>query len=378
MTALTNRPPARVGFSDLGQQWQAMRSDLMPALESLFATSQFCLGPAVECFEEEFSRYLGGSVQTVGVNSGTSALHLALLVAGVGPGDEVLVPTHTFIATAWAVVYVGATPVFCDVEEATGTIDVSDAEARITSRTKAIIPVHLYGQAADMSSVQALADRNGLAVIEDAAQAHGALLDRRSLGTIGLVGCFSFYPGKNLGAAGEAGAAVTAVPELAERMRALRNHGQTERYVHAEIGYNYRMEGIQGLVLSHKLRRLTEWTESRRRLAAFYEQALSDLPLVLPREMRGRHVYHLYVVRTPHRDALRSYLSERGIETGLHYPIPLHRQPCFSGTRCNAGGFRQADLWAERGVSLPLHPGIAPDQAALVVSEIRAFFGGMS
>jgi dTDP-4-amino-4,6-dideoxygalactose transaminase len=366
-------PVSRVPFADLSHQWDPIATEAMAELQQLFADSAFSLGPWVERFERSVASYLG-TPQAIGVNSGTSALHLALIAAGIGPGDEVLLPSHTFIATAWAVLYVGATPVLCDVEEHSGTIDVADAERRLSSATKAIMPVHLYGQPADMTAVMSLAQRHGLAVIEDAAQAIGATYDGRCAGTLGRFGCFSFYPAKNLGAAGEAGLVVTSDGAAAARMRALRHHAQSERYLHSELGFNYRMEGVQGLVLGHKLRLLPLWIEERKALANAYSERLSDLPLTLPRIAHQDHVFHLYVVRTPKRDALRAFLQERGIETGLHYPVPLHRQPCFSGLALDRGSFPVSDRYASECLSLPLFTGMDQAQLDYVCDGVLAYY----
>jgi dTDP-4-amino-4,6-dideoxygalactose transaminase len=364
-----------VPFTDLSFQWREIRAGVMPELEELFEKSAFSLGYAVEAFEKEFAAFTG-TAYAVGVNSGTSALHLALIAAEVGPGDKVLLPAHTFVATAWAVVYVGATPLLCDVSRDTGTLDCTDAEQRMVEGVKAIIPVHLYGQPADMDAVMALAAKYGLTVIEDAAQSHGAMCRGRPTGSIGAAGCFSFYPGKNLGAPGEAGAVTTSDEALARRLMSLRSHGERERYIHAEVGFNYRMAGIQGLVLSHKLRRLRAWTEERRRLATRLLAGLQGLPLELPRKVSGDHVYHLFVVRTSHRDALRAHLQARGIQTGLHYPVPLHHQPCFRRYAFARETFPIAEHYATQGLSLPLYVGMTDGQVDLVVDTVRGFFRG--
>lgn len=367
--------PTKVPFMDLAAQWRDIESAATPDLSDLFAASAFCLGPWVERFETAFAQHFGAS-HAVGVNSGTSALHLALIVAGVSRGDEVLVPANTFIATVWAVLYVGAIPVLCDVDPASWTIDVGDAEARITSKTKAIIPVHLYGQLADMAAVTDMAERHGLAVIEDAAQALGAELDGRRPGQFGRLGCFSFYPGKNLGAAGEGGLVVTGDPETADRLRRLRHHAQAERYVHTELGFNYRMEGIQGLVLWHKLQHFEAWMDRRREIARCYQSALDGLPITVPQEVRGRHAWHLFVIHTPHRQALQDHLAREGIATGLHYPMPLHRQPCLSDIISSDRGFPNSDLNASQCLSLPLHPALKDEQVEDVVRSVRSFFDG--
>jgi dTDP-4-amino-4,6-dideoxygalactose transaminase len=366
----------RVPFNDLSIQWRAIADDVQLEFERIFADSAYCLGPACEAFEEEIAAWLGAR-HAIGVSSGTAALHLAAVAAGLGPGDEVLVPANTFVGSVWGVMYVGATPVLCDVERATGNIDVEDARSRVTARTKAIIPVHLYGQPADMDAVMALAAEHDLIVIEDAAQSIGASWAGRMTSTIGHLGCISFYPGKNLGAAGEGGLVVTNDEGLAHRLRSLRNHGQRERYVHAELGFNYRMDGLQAAVLRQKLKFLTGWTSERKSLAEVYDRTLAALPIELPKVINQDHVWHLYVVRTPHREALRSHLQARGIETGLHYPVPLHRQPCLARFASARLDFPEADRWASEGLSLPLFVGMTSTQQHRVVSAIGEFFAGL-
>lgn len=363
----------RVPFVDLAIQWRAIKDAARPELDALFDRSAFVLGPYVERFEKEAADYLGVK-HAVGVNSGTSALHLALIAAGIGRGDKVLVPAMTFIATVWPLLYVGAIPVLCEVEETSGNIDLADAERRMESGVKAIIPVHLYGQTVDMVAVAEFAERHGLTVIEDAAQAIGARLGELSAGSVGSFGCFSFYPGKNLGAAGEGGLIVTGDDAAAQRLRSLRHHAQTEPYVHGEIGFNYRMEGIQGLILYHKLGHLNDWTAARKHIAQSYLHGLSDLPLGLPHVVGSDHVYHLFVVRTQNRDALRQHLSARGIVTGLHYPVALHRQPCLAGYGYETDAFPVSDQYATRGLSLPIYFGMTDEQTQIVIAEIRAFF----
>ena len=309
------------------------------------------------------------------VNSGTSALHLAVVAAGIGPGDEVLVPSHTFIATLWGPLYAGATPVLCDVEEATGNIDVSDAARRVTTRTHAIIPVHLYGQPADMA--ERMRARRTPQSGGDRGQRAGdrRALEHRAAGAIGRFGCFSFYPGKNLGAAGEGGLVVTNADADATRLRvrcaitASRSATST-----TEIGYNYRMDGLQAVVLRHKLRHLDRWTARRRDLADRYRQGLSNLPLILPEVRHEDHVWHLFVVRTPHREALRDWLTAAGIETGLHYPVPNHRQPCLQHLALDRQSFPVSEKWASQGLSLPLFYGMTDSQARHVVEMVHAFF----
>jgi dTDP-4-amino-4,6-dideoxygalactose transaminase len=284
------------------------------------------------------------------------------------------VPANTFIATVWAVLYVGAVPVLCDVEPQGWTIDPADAERRCGPGVKAIIPVHLYGQPADMAAVTAVAERHGLVVIEDAAQAVGARYGGRRVGGIGRIGCFSFYPAKNLGAAGEGGLVTTDDPKIARRLRGLRNHAETKRYVHGEVGFNYRMDGIQGLILGHKLRRLDDWLEDRRAIACRYLNRLSDTPLELPRIANGDHVWHLFVVHTVERDRLRHYLAGNGIDTRLHYPVSLHRQAALAYLDFDRDTFPCADRNARECLSLPIFPGMTPDQMDRVIAKIRGFY----
>jgi dTDP-4-amino-4,6-dideoxygalactose transaminase len=372
LSSLGNNADPAVPFTDLSFQWRQIEAKVLPDIHRLFEQSAFCLGPFVERFEQAAADYLG-IAHAVGVNSGTSALHLALIAAGIGPGDKVLIPSFTFIATAWAVLYVGATPVLCDIEEDSANINLRDAETRLDGAVKAIIPVHLYGQPADMARVLAFAARHRLAVVEDAAQAMGARYDGRCVGTFGLCGCFSFYPAKNLGAAGEAGLIVTADAAIARRLRALRHHAQTERYVHAELGFNYRMEGMQGLVLGHKLPHLDGWTETRRKLAGGYHERLAGLPLILPDVVHHEHVFHLYVVRSSDRDRLRDHLQRAEIETGLHYPTPLHRQPALVRFVEDPQSFPVTERFARECISLPLFVGMTEAQLDRVCEALRRF-----
>ncbi|WP_457580209.1 DegT/DnrJ/EryC1/StrS family aminotransferase [Ensifer canadensis] len=362
-----------VPFVDLSIQWNQIRSSVMPDMERLFEASAFCLGPWAKDFEQRIAEYLGVR-HAVAVSSGSAALHVAVIAAGIVPGDKVLVPTHTFIGTVWGLIYAGAIPVFCDVEPGAGTIDVRDAESKLDEKVKAIIPVHLYGQPADMAAVLEFARRHKLLVIEDVAQAIGARYDGQPLGSLGDFGCFSFYPGKNLGAAGEGGLVVTNDDQSADAMRALRDHGQAQRYVHQMIGYNYRMDGIQALVLGHKLAHLDDWTNQRRQIALRYAEGLAGLPLKLPEVVHGDHVFHLYVVRTQQRDALKGHLDGHGVQTGLHYPIPLHKQPCFADMASVEGNFPVADDYAGTALSLPMFAGLTPGQQDRVIDAVRSFF----
>jgi dTDP-4-amino-4,6-dideoxygalactose transaminase len=355
---------------DLHVQHVRLREEIVRALGEVVDTSAFILGSKVTEFEKAFAAYVGAR-HCVGVNSGTSALHLALIGAGVGPGDEVITVPMTFIATSWAISYVGATPVFVDVDPNTYTVDVRQVERRITSRTKAILPVHLYGQPADLGPLLEIGRRHGIPLIEDAAQAHGARWRERAAGTLGLCGCFSFYPGKNLGAMGEGGAVVTDDDQIAARLRALRDHAQAERYYHNEIGFNYRMDGFQGAVLGVKLRHLEKWTEARRLLAERYRKLLAGLPLQLPQEAaERRHVWHLFVVLHPQRDRVRAGLEARGVQTGLHYPIPVHLQKAYEHLGHHPGDFPVSERIARECLTLPLYPGMTIRQQDAVVEAL--------
>ncbi len=332
---------------------------------------QYVGGPEVATFESEFAAFCGVE-HGVAVNSGTAALHVALLALGVGTGDEVITVAHTFAATAEAIVATGAAPVFVDIDPETYTMDPEQLCAAITPRTRAILPVHLYGQMASMDRILEIAGAHGLPVVEDACQAHGALLGGRRAGAMGSIGCFSFYPSKNLGSAGEGGMAVTNSPELAARMRQLADHGQSRRYEHAVVGYNYRLPAIQAAVLRVKLPHLDAWNARRVAIAAVYGDALADTGLALPTVAAGaEHVYHLYVVGTPQRDALAARLHEHGVATGLHYPIPVHLQPAFAGSR-TVGDLPHTVKAAREVLSLPMYPQLTHDQVECVATQVRA------
>jgi dTDP-4-amino-4,6-dideoxygalactose transaminase len=337
-------------------------------------SGQFVLGDEVVAFEREFAAYCGAA-DAVAVNSGTSALHLALLAAGIGPGDEVVTVPYTFIATIAAIQYAGATPVLVDIEPATCTMDPARVEAAITPRTKAIVPVHLYGHPADMDPILEIARRRNLLVIEDAAQAHGAEYKRRRCGSLGHLAAFSFYPGKNLGACGEGGALVTSSGNFAATARSLRSWGEQRRYEHSVKGFNYRMDAIQGAILRVKLRKLEAWTDARRNRAAEYGRALAGRGVLTPIERAGcRHVYHVYAVRVPDRDARRAYLQARGIQTGVHYPIPAHLQPAYTDLGYGPGDFPVAEEVAREILSLPIYPELRPEQ----VSEVADALAGVA
>jgi dTDP-4-amino-4,6-dideoxygalactose transaminase len=368
VAAAKDRP---IPFLDLGAQFETIRGEVLEALREVAESSTYVLGPRVAEFEEAFAAY-AGSRHCVAVNSGTSALHLALICAGVQPGDEVITVPMTFIATSWAVSYIGAKPVFVDVDPVTYTMDVRQVEKRITRRTRAILPVHLYGQPADLDPLLEIGRSRGIPVIEDAAQAHGAAYHGQGAGTLGLCGCFSFYPGKNLGAYGEAGAVVTDDDDIARRLRSLRDHAQSRRYHHAELGFNYRMDAFQGAVLGVKLKHLEAWTEARRRLADRYRERLARLPLKFPVEAAGRrHVWHLFVVLHPRRDEIRRELELRGIPTGLHYPVPVHLQDAYSHLEHRAGDFPIAERVASNCFTLPLYPEMTDEQQDRVIDALH-------
>lgn len=360
-----------IPFLDLKSQYTAIRAEITPAIQSVIDDCAFASGPAVKAFEAGFAKYCGVK-HCIGVNSGTSSLHLALIACGVGPGDEVITVPMTFVATTWAVSYVGARPVFVDVEAETCNVDPRQVEAAITPRTRAILPVHLYGQMADMGPLLEICRRHGLALIEDAAQAHGAEYSGARAGSVGRVGCFSFYPGKNLGAFGEGGAVTTNDDNIAERIRILRDHAQSRKYHHDELGFNYRMDGIQGAVLGVKLRHLDEWNAERREVAARYKALLSDTDLVLPIEADGhRSVWHLYVVRHPRRDLLQRALTEAGIGSGLHYPVPVHLQPAYAHLNHRAGDYPVAEQVARDCLSLPMYPELNRDQQSYIAETLK-------
>ena len=362
-----------VPFVDLKQQYVSIKDEVLAAVAGVFESTQFVLGKEVAAFEEEFAAFSGAKLG-IGVSSGTSALHLALLAAGVGPGDEVITVPCTFVATVAAVEYSGARPVFVDVDPVTYTMDPAKIEAAITPKTKAILPVHLYGYPADMDPILEIARRHNLVVIEDAAQAHGAEYKGRRCGSMGLMGCFSFYPGKNLGAYGEGGLVTTSDPECARKIRMLRDWGAEKKYQHVLKGFNYRMEGVQGAILRVKLRHLEAWTEARRSHAAAYRNLLKDSGLALPHETAGnRHVYHVYGVMTPHREDLMDFLQTQGVQTGIHYPYPIHLLPAHADLNYHKGDFPVAERVAAQELSLPMFPELTADQTEEVGNRIRQF-----
>jgi dTDP-4-amino-4,6-dideoxygalactose transaminase len=361
-----------IPFADLQSQYRSIKGEIDAAVGRVLDSAQFILGEEVAAFERDFARYCQAS-ETVAVNSGTSALHLALLAAGVGPGDEVITVPFTFVATVSAIGYAGARAVFVDIEPEYFTIDPSKIEAAITPRTRAIMPVHLYGQPADMDPILDIASRHRLTVIEDAAQAHGAEYHGRRCGSLAEIAGFSFYPGKNLGAYGEGGGVTTTRADVAKTCRTLRDWGQEKRYEHRVKGFNYRMDGIQGAILRVKLRHLEAWTEQRRQIAAWYAETLDPESVRLPKARPGcRHVYHVFAVRADDRETLRDVLAKQGIQTGIHYPIPVHLQPAHADLGYHAGDFPNAEAAAREVLSLPLFPEMSRDQVETVASAVSA------
>ncbi len=365
-----------IPFVDLKAQYASIRDEVNAAIQGVLDSCQFTLGSEVAAFEQEFAAY-SQSKLGVAVNTGTSALHLALLAAGVGAGDEVITVPFTFVATVSAIDYTGAKAVLVDIDPRSFTMDPASVEAAITPRTRAIIPVHLYGQPADMDPILEVARRRGLVVIEDACQAHGALYKGRRAGSMGDMGCFSFYPGKNLGAYGEGGLVTTGNAEYARTLRMLRDWGAEKKYQHVLKGYNFRMEGIQGAVLRVKLRHLEAWTESRRRAAATYDRLFAGSGVPTPAAMDyARHVYHIYAVRTAQRAAWQEALGAQGIQTGIHYPIPVHLLPAFSDLGYKAGDFPHSERAANEVLSLPMYPELGDAQCAEVAAAVRALAAG--
>lgn len=361
----------KVPYLDLKAQYLSIKPEIDAAIARVLDNCQFVLGAEVAGFEQDFAAYCG-TTACIGLNSGTSALHLALLAAGVGPGDEVITVPFTFVASVAAVCYAGARPVLVDIDPRSFTMDPAAIEASITPRTKAILPVHLYGQPADMDPIMEIARRHGLVVIEDAAQAHGAKYKGRPVGSIGDMACFSFYPGKNLGAYGEGGAVTTSNPEYARTIRMLRDWGQDRKYHHLLRGFNYRMEGFQGAVLGVKLKYLDRWTEARRKIVEKYNQLLAGCDIRTPAEMPyAHHVYHVYTLRAQDRDGLQAALDSEGIQTGIHYPVPVHLQPAYSDLGYGPGAFPHAEAAAKQVLSLPLYPELPAEAVAQVAAAVK-------
>ena len=361
-----------IPFLDLRAQYRTLKEEIDAAVLGVLDSCQFTLGSEVAKFEEEFAAYTSSRF-AVGVNSGTSALHLALLAADIGPGDEVITVPFTFVATVAAIHYSGAKTVFVDIDPRTYTMDPAAVESAITPRTKAIIPIHLYGHPADMDPILAIGRKHNLLVIEDACQAHGAEYRGQRVGSIGDLGCFSFYPGKNLGAYGEGGLVTTQDEQLARKVRMLRDWGAEKKYQHVLKGYNYRLEGIQGAVLRVKLKYLEQWTEARGVWAARYDAHFDASTLGAPRAMAyARHVYHIYAIRSPERARWQEALQTQGIHTGIHYPIPVHLLPAYADLGYVAGQFPHSEQAAKQVLSLPMFPELTQAQCEEVSRAVRA------
>jgi dTDP-4-amino-4,6-dideoxygalactose transaminase len=363
--------PVHIPLVDLKAQYIAIKAEIDQAMQRVVNSTTFIQGREVDAFEQAFARYVGAS-RAVGVGSGTAAVHLALLACGVGPGDEVITTAHTFIATAEAISHTGARPVFVDIDPRTYTIDPGQVEAAITPCTKALLPVHLYGQPADMGPLLEIARKRELWLIEDAAQAHGAEYLGQRCGSIGHLACFSFYPGKNLGAYGDAGAVTGNDGRLLDKVRMLRDHGRTGKYEHDEIGFGERLDALQAAILATKLSWLDTWTEARRAHANLYNQLLAETGVATPYESPNvRHVYHLYVIRARHRDKLLAHLKRSGIGAGIHYPIPLHRQPAYLKRGYGDTSLPDTEQAANEIISLPMYPELSHEQMTYVARVVK-------
>ena len=363
--------PAKVPFVDLRAQHRAIAAEVDAAIERVTSEADFILGADVAAFESEFAAYCE-SGHTVGLDSGMSALELGMRAMGIGPGDEVITPAGSFIASSSAISFTGATPVWVDVQPDTYNVDPERIEAAITRRTKAIMVVHLYGQPAEMDRIFDVASRHGLPVIEDACQSHGARYKGRRTGSMGLFAAFSFYPSKNLGAYGDAGALTTNDPELAEKVRMMRNYGQRSKYEHVYLAWNRRLDTLQAAVLRVKLRRLDSWNTSRRRIASLYDELLAGSGVITPpARIDVEHVYHLYVIQTDQRDRLQAALAADGISTGIHYPVPIHLQPAYASSGVGPGRFPVTELAAGRVLSLPMYPELEADDVHRIAAAIR-------
>jgi len=366
-----------VPFLDLRAQYQSIKPEIDQVIQDVISDCAFALGKYVLEFEKNFAAFCE-TKHCVATNTGTAALHLVMRALGIGPGDEVITAANTFIATCEPISYQGATPVLVDIDEETYTLDPAKLKAAITDRTKLIVPVHLYGRPAEMDPIKKIADDAGIPVLEDTCQAHGATYRGQKTGSLGVAGCFSFYPAKNLGAYGEGGAAVTDSDDLAVRMRRLRDHGSDRKYYHTEIGYNYRLEGIQGAVLNVKLRHLEKWNAARQAHAERYRALLGDPPgrvKLPPADDDCRSVYHLFVIGVERRDELQKLLADRGIGCLIHYPVPVHRQEAYAHLGYKKGDFPVTEKLANRILSLPMFPELKEEQLQEVGNAIREFFG---
>ena len=364
----------QIPLVDLKAQYRSIRPEVDAAMQHVLENTNFILGSDVAQFEQAFAEYVGTN-GAVGVASGTAALHLALLACGIGPGDEVITTAHTFVATAEAISHTGARPVFVDIDPLTYNLDPNHVEDALTPRTRAIVPVHLYGQPAEMGSLLNIATCHDLWLIEDAAQAHGAVYHGQRCGSMGHLACFSFYPGKNLGAYGDGGAVTGNDEHLLAKVRKLRDHGRSSKYEHEEVGYGERLDALQAAVLSVKLPYLDEWIEARRRNARLYTELLANTEVLTPEEAPNvRHVYHLYVVRTPRRDALLAHLKACGIGAGIHYPLPIHRQPAYLKLGYANVVLPETERAAAEVLSLPMYPELTEEQIGYVTDKIKEFF----
>jgi len=360
---------------DLKAQYASIKPEMDAAIQRVLSHCGFIMGPEVKAFEEAFAVYCG-TEQAVGVASGTAALHLSLLACSLGPGDEVITTPFTFFASGEAISQTGARPVFVDIDPLTYNIDPAQIEAAITPRTKAIMPVHLYGQPAEMDPILDVAHRHDLLVIEDAAQAHGAEYRGRRAGSVGDLACFSFYPSKNLGCYGDGGMIVGSDPELLARVRKLRDHGRISKYEHDELGWGYRLDALQAAILGVKLRHLDDWNEARRAHAARYDELFADAEVIRPTVLdHVKHIYHCYVIRTPRRDELVEHLKAEGIGVVIHYPLPLHLQPAYKDLGHHLGDFPVSEACAEEIVSLPMYPELTDEQQQRVADVVKAFVG---
>lgn len=366
-----------VPFLDLKIQYQSLKDEIHAELARVMENTAFAGGSFVAAFENDFAKFCG-SKYAIGVGNGTDALWLSLLAIGVGPGDEVITVPNTFIATAEAISYCGATPVFVDIEEGSYNMDPKLLEKAITKKTKAIIPVHIFGQPVDLDPILEIARARNIPVIEDACQAHGSEYKGKKAGTFGITGCFSFYPGKNLGAYGEAGAVITDNQQIADRIKMLRDHGQSQKYYHDGIGWNARMDGFQGAVLKVKLPHLPKWNDLRRSHAAAYTKGLEGVRgLITPQEQSyAKHIYHIYAVRVKEREKFMAALNEAGVSSGIHYPIPVHLQKAYESLGLKQGSFPVAEKCAAEFVSLPMFPELSTAQVAHVVETVKGYFGG--
>jgi len=362
-----------VPFVDLKRQYRAIKSEIDDAIKRVVDTAAFVLGKEVELFESEFAQYLN-SDYAVGLNSGTDALHLALVAAGIKPGDEVITAANTFIATAEAISLAGAKPVLIDIDLKNYNLGLESIEKAITEKTKVILPVHFYGQPVNMEKLTEIARKHNLLIIEDACQAHGATYKGKKVGSFGLAGCFSFYPAKNLAAFGDGGAIVTNNKDLAEKVKILRDHGQTKKYFHTLKGFNSRLDSLQAAILRVKLKYLDQWNEARNKWARIYNELLKETSLVIPEiEESSHHVFHLYVVRCKRRNELQSSLKENGIGTAIHYPIPIHLTEAYQDLGRKEGDFPQTEKAAREILSLPMFPELKKEEVEYVVKKIKEF-----